>query len=310
MNPNSAPISHPQAQKYQQLKGLDEALDAIQQERDKSRQLYHTTLEEFATLCHQLWSQEKAPGNHRGKGFRRKLGDAGIKAGRAYRAMKKFFPADFPTQKKPDGTAPAVSFRFTGPRNGNHASEVLECVFALTMEEKTEFQRCLKLVGPQQVQRLLLESLQQAAGAKEQQHQQQPEKPIRENKKDKHEDNVEKQNHQLRPESAPSLQPQLGNGIGNGNGGVTHEPQVIRHRRLQPSDREPTVYDAFVRLTRLNDSLKLDGRHPDLLSVAHQYDARALKLTLDWIDAHPEWCARLRGKPVMDFVHAFQRLLA
>jgi hypothetical protein len=82
--------------KYLELKELSELLDSERGTITQGRQLYQKTLQQFATVCHQLWQQEKAQGSRQGKGFRRQLQNAGIKVGRAYRAMKKFFPADFP----------------------------------------------------------------------------------------------------------------------------------------------------------------------------------------------------------------------
>jgi hypothetical protein len=90
---------------YQELKKLAELLDLTQRDIDQSKQLYLETLQQFATLCHQLWQQERAQGNHRGKGFRQSLQQVGINVNRAYRTMKKFFPVDFPEKEKEDQTS-------------------------------------------------------------------------------------------------------------------------------------------------------------------------------------------------------------
>jgi hypothetical protein len=102
-------------------------------------------------LCHQLWQEERAQGSRQGKGFRSRLKEAGIKVGRAYRAMRKFFLADFianPKSKKTKASTSSavdeVVFRFTGKPHGR--SEVLQCTFALT-PEKAEFEKCLKISG-------------------------------------------------------------------------------------------------------------------------------------------------------------------
>jgi hypothetical protein len=155
---------------YAQLKELDQQLDLGRANIAQTREAYQKTLQEFATLCHQLWQQERAPGSRDGKGFRRQLLDAGINAGRAYRAMKKFFPADFPVPAKPKKLTlsarnkvanPVPSLRFRAGERG----EVLECVFALTPGEKAEFQECLKVVDASQVKKLMLEAMKQAAEA-------------------------------------------------------------------------------------------------------------------------------------------------
>jgi hypothetical protein len=98
--------------------------------------------------------------------------------------MKKFFPADFPQKARVAPPPPAVSspvssssiqtastlsaankvgMRFTG--KSADGKEILECAFALTPEEKVEFERCLPVVGPSQVQSLLLQAMKQAAKA-------------------------------------------------------------------------------------------------------------------------------------------------
>ncbi|HLJ29034.1 MAG TPA: hypothetical protein VKY85_20155 [Candidatus Angelobacter sp.] len=172
--PNPLPI----AAQYEKLKGLDQLLDSELGTMAEAKELYQQTLQQFATLCHQLWQQEKAPGSRQGKGFRHRLEDAGINTARAYRAMRRFFPADFPArQKRKASTLIAATkvanrlpiLRFTGKlRRGRHtteAREVLECVFTLTPAEKAEFSECLKLVDAPQVQRLLLDAVKHAADA-------------------------------------------------------------------------------------------------------------------------------------------------
>lgn len=153
---------------FERLKHLDELLNRWENSMAEARQAYQQTLQEFATQCHELWKQEKSQGSRQGKGFRTHLQDAGIKVGRAYRAMKKFFPADFPPKSKAKtpkaltlSAADEVGLCFTG--KVHEGKEVLQCVFALTAEEKAQFVQCLQVVDAAQVQRLLLEAVKQAA---------------------------------------------------------------------------------------------------------------------------------------------------
>jgi hypothetical protein len=82
-------------------------------------------------LCHQLWQEEKAQGSRQGKGFRSCLQETGIKVGRAYRAMRKFFLAE---KALTSSAANEVGFRFTGKPHGRR--EVLQWTFALTPEKE------------------------------------------------------------------------------------------------------------------------------------------------------------------------------
>jgi hypothetical protein len=197
---------------YHELKHLDETLDLVQETRAEAQDLYQRTLERFATLCHQLWKQERAQGSRQGKGFRQVLQEASINVGRAYRAMKKFFPADFPARQNPPQTgttsfaADEVELRFTGKRpsagsnqnEAKEAKEVLECVFALTPREKDEFLSCLKVVGASQVQGLLLEAVRQAAEALRNQHAEKQEQE-NENDNDNDKDGKHQKNHKKNP---------------------------------------------------------------------------------------------------------------
>lgn len=186
------------ASSYEELKNLDKLLDRGEDAIAEMRDAYQKTLKDFATLCHQLWERDKAQGSRQGKGFRSRLKEAGIKVGRAYRAMKKFFPADFTAQSKPrapkaltssaadevrstrsgnevgrrepsesdmkDGLVSAASVpdvRFTG--KSDNGGELLQCTFALTLQERSDFEKCLSLIDASQVQRLLLEAVKQAA---------------------------------------------------------------------------------------------------------------------------------------------------
>ncbi|HLJ29720.1 MAG TPA: hypothetical protein VKY85_23635 [Candidatus Angelobacter sp.] len=312
---------------YQRLKKLDELLDVYQEMTYRAQHDYQKTLHRFATECHQLWQQEKAQGSRQGKGFRQRLQNEGIKAGRAYRAMKKFFPADFPSRKpapvavssrRRGGTLSAadeVSLRFTGQRlrpggNGKETREVLQCIFGLTAKEKAEFLRCIKVVGAPQVQRLLLEAVKQAADA------------IRGERAQKHShenqdgSNIKKKR---KIKAAPSLQHSSAAqdrddaiSLPAGNETTGNERAKMNAVDIQPSPPPEqvlctaTTYDGFVRLTRLHDNLQLQGAHPDLLSVACQYPPMSLKARLDWVDTHPDWVAKVRGKPVLQFIQAFQ----
>lgn len=175
------PVQKPPAppSPYAQLKELEQRLDRDRDNVAVARNAYSKTLEQFATLCRELWQKEKAQGSRQGKGFRQKLKTAGIDAARAYRAMKKYFPHDFPVRKKrksPTSFAankvanPTPFLRFTRERRSRtcltHASqEVLELAFTLTAQQKTEFLRCLKVVGADQLPQLLLQAMKQAAEA-------------------------------------------------------------------------------------------------------------------------------------------------
>ena len=190
--PAPAPISP-----YQQLKDLDELLNLEQAKVSQAKSSYTKTLEQFASLCHELWQKEKAQGNREGKGFRRQLQESGIDAARAYRAMKKFFPADFPARKKRETATlfaankvanPMPFLRFTSQipacrgrrrpsRTASGSAEVLELAFALTPQEKTEFLRCLKVVGPEELKQLLLQAMKQAAEATRSRQQTSGERP-------------------------------------------------------------------------------------------------------------------------------------
>jgi hypothetical protein len=179
--PQTPPPVRKVAAPYQQLKDLDELLDLQQAKVSQARSSYSKTLEQFAILCHELWQQEKAQGNRQGKGFRRQLEEAGIHAARAYRAMKKFFPADFPARKKPRSATSSAANKVANrmpflrfmrqskipacPGRAGAASQVLELALALTPQEKTEFLRCLKVVGAGQLPQLLLQAMKQAAEA-------------------------------------------------------------------------------------------------------------------------------------------------
>ena len=165
---------------YAQLKELEQRLDRDRDNVAVARNAHSKTLEQFATLCHELWQKEKAQGSRDGKGFRRKLQDADINVRRAYRAMKRFFSADFPARKRrqtPTLSAchkvanPMPFLRFTRDRRGRACStyappEVLELAFEITAQQKTEFLRCLKVVGAEQLPKLLLQAMKQATEAK------------------------------------------------------------------------------------------------------------------------------------------------
>lgn len=176
--PKPEPKPEPPVAPYQRLKELDTLLDREETYLAEAQQTYQQTLQEFAGRCRELWQQEKSQGSRKGRGFRSRLQEAGIKVGRAYRAMKKFFPADF-SKKTSTGAQPPsaadssgcrvstssaaneVGLRFTGKLH--EGKEVLQCVFALTAEEKAELAKCLDVVDAAQVQRLLLEAVKQAA---------------------------------------------------------------------------------------------------------------------------------------------------
>ncbi len=316
---------------YQRLKKLDELLDVYQEMTYRAQHDYQKTLHRFATECHQLWQQEKAQGSRQGKGFRQRLQNEGIKAGRAYRAMKKFFPADFPSRKpapvavsgrRRGGTSSAadeVTLHFTGQRlrrggNGKETREVLQCTFGLTAKEKAEFLRCIKVVGAPQVQRLLLEAVKQAADAI---RGEQAQKHSHENQDGSDSKNIKKKRT---IKAASSLQHSSAAqdrddaiSLPAGNETTGDETTKMNAVDIQPSPPPEqvlctaTTYDGFVRLTRLHDNLQLQGAHPDLLSVACQYPPMSLKARLDWVDTHPDWVAKVRGKPVLEFIQAFHQ---
>jgi hypothetical protein len=172
VTPNPPPETSEQAAKvpplspeYKRLKELDGLLDKGQGNIAKSQEKYQEVLRKFAKLCHDLWQAEKAQGSRKEKGFRRALKQAGIKGGRAYRAMKKFFPADFPAKPKPTGTSSAANkvggqqptIKFTGT--------ILECVFPFTADEKAEFIENLSLIGEEKAKRVFAGAVKQAAEA-------------------------------------------------------------------------------------------------------------------------------------------------
>jgi hypothetical protein len=68
--------------------------------------------------------------------------------------------------------------------------------------------------------------------------------------------------------------------------------------------------NGFNRLTRLHQELHLQGLCPPLDALAKAYPPQSLNAALDWVDAHPEWSARFRYKPALEFVASFQKALA
>lgn len=169
--PERATNEPPEDAQFKRLKELDDVLDFGLDQVAEAQDTYQEALREFATLCHELWQKEKAQGSRKEKGFRRALKKHGIKVGRAYRAMKKFFPADFPAKPKPTsatssaanevvGRQPVV--QFTG-KPFPDGSEILECAFPFTADEKTEFLENLNVVGADEAKRLLVEAVRLAA---------------------------------------------------------------------------------------------------------------------------------------------------
>jgi hypothetical protein len=164
--PCASTATEPLDSDYKRLKELDDLLDFSLDKIDEAEYVYDEALKEFATLCHELWQKEKHQGSRKDKGFRSALKKHGItKVGRAYRAMKKFFPADFPAKPKPTGTSSAANkvggqqptIKFTGT--------ILECVFPFTADEKAEFLENLSLIGEEKAKRVFVGAVKQAAEA-------------------------------------------------------------------------------------------------------------------------------------------------
>jgi len=160
----------PQDAQFTRLKELDDLLDFGLDKIAEAQDVYQEALREFATLCHDIWQDEKKQGSRKEKGFRRALKNHGIKVGRAYRAMKKFFPADFPTKPKATGTSSAANevmgrqpvVQFTGKALPD-GMEILECVLPFTADEKAEFLENLNLIGAEAAKRVFVGAVKQVA---------------------------------------------------------------------------------------------------------------------------------------------------
>jgi hypothetical protein len=314
---------------YERLKKLDELLDIGQQAVNEAQHVYRETLREFATLCRQLWQQEKAQGSRQGKGFRQSLKNEGIKVGRAYRAMRKFFPADFPSQKpKGTETAPGCVLRFTGKPLPD-SREVLECTFTLTPEEKAEFLECVQVLDPAQVQQLMLQAVRQAAASKltvTDEHQSEIANKINgcnivslggESGSPGTRGGMGLQLRSQRTKLQPAPKPSQENRDNTENrkqskgskGNNANQNNGHKHKKENTPAGEiarRAASAAFERLCDLQQRLDLQG-FPDLFPLAASYSPESLQARLDWVDAHPVWCDKLRGRPGAEFIRAFQR---
>ncbi|HLJ26735.1 MAG TPA: DUF3631 domain-containing protein [Candidatus Angelobacter sp.] len=88
------------------------------------------------------------------------------------------------------------------------------------------------------------------------------------------------------------------------------EKPRIKAAPLSPVPCDPSPMNGFNRLTRLHQELHLQGLCPPLDALAKAYPPQSLNAALDWVDAHPEWSARFRYKPALEFVASFQKTVA
>jgi hypothetical protein len=82
----------------------------------------------------------------------------------------------------------------------------------------------------------------------------------------------------------------------------------------QPAKPRPTFLElagseGYVRLRGLYNKLQMKGRNPNLLNLFQTHTSQNLRAKLDWVAAHPEWCANLRGRQAKDFLNAFDQLV-
>lgn len=78
----------------------------------------------------------------------------------------------------------------------------------------------------------------------------------------------------------------------------------------QKSEISVETLHGIHRLKTLHSKLRLQGLCPPFEALAASYSPHQLHAALDWVEAHPEWCANLRYKPALEFVVAFQKTLA
>jgi hypothetical protein len=158
-HPAKAPPLSPD---YKRLKELDAQLDKGQGNVAKAQEKYQEVLRKFAKLCHDLWKAEKAQGSRKEKGFRRALKQAGIKVGRAYRAMKKFFPEDFPaSQLRSQRTKSTQPFLAQDGEPLADGTVLVSAALPMTADEKQQLLQDANIVGLAKATSIMIEALHQ-----------------------------------------------------------------------------------------------------------------------------------------------------